>query len=338
MLFSVVIAVRNEKSYILRCLEGVFSQDIDKEYEVIVVDGMSTDGTYELLNELKKKYKFSLIKNKKINAAAGRNLGIHQAKGDIIAFIDSDAIPSNDWLTQIETAFKKNNKSIAGVGGPDLIPKDSTDKEKAIGIVMTSSLARGGRFNPSTQHSLLDEERFVEHIPTCNLALKKDVIEKVGFFDEEFAKGQDLELNHRIIKAGYKLFYSPKIKVVHYRKNHIREFARQVFKWAKAKVAIIRKHGFNGLTSHVYIWPVYFILLFIVSFAFFYLLNIIQVFMLLLLIGFIFYGSIIIFESGRLSNNFCDKKLFLYSVFLFPVIHFSYGFGILNAILKKKIW
>ena len=202
MLFSVVIAVRNEKSYILRCLEGVFSQDIDKEYEVIVVDGMSTDGTYELLNELKKKYKFSLIKNKKINAAAGRNLGIHQAKSDIIAFIDSDAIPSNDWLTQIETAFKKNNKSIAGVGGPDLIPKDSTDKEKAIGIVMTSSLARGGRFNPSTQHSLLDEERFVEHIPTCNLALKKDVIEKVGFFDEEFAKGQDLELNHRIIKAG----------------------------------------------------------------------------------------------------------------------------------------
>ncbi len=338
MLFSVVIAVRNEKDYISRCLEGVFSQNIDKEYEVIVIDGMSTDGTFEQLNDLREKYKFSLIKNNKINAAAGRNLGIKQAKGEIIAFVDGDAIPSKDWLKQIDASFKKNDQSIAGVGGPDLIPEDSTDKENAIGVVMTSSLARGGRFNPSTQHSLLDEERFVEHIPTCNLALKKDVIEKLGFFDEEFVKGQDLELNYRIIEAGYRLLYSPKIKVVHYRKNHIREFASQVYKWAKAKVAIIRKHGFKGLTSHVYIWPVYFILLFIVGFAFFYLLNIFGVFLVLFLIGCIFYGSVIIFESSRLSNNFSDKKLFLYSVFLFPIIHFSYGFGILNAILKRKIW
>ena len=338
MLFSVVIAVRNEKDYISRCLQGVFSQDANENYEVIVVDGMSNDGTFEQLNELKKKYKFSLVKNNKINAAAGRNLGIQKAKGEIIVFIDGDAIPSNDWLKQIKNAFKKKDNSIAGVGGPDLIPGDSTDKERAIGIVMTSSLARGGRFNPSTQHSLLDEERFVEHIPTCNLALKKDVIGKVGLFDEEFVKGQDLELNYRIIKAGYRLFYTPKIRVVHYRKNHIREFARQVFKWAKAKVAIIRKHGFSGLTSHAYIWPVYFIFLFLVGFAFFYLLNIIEVFIILLFFGIIFYSSVIIFESSRLSDNFSDKKLFLYSVFLFPIIHFSYGFGILNALLKRKIW
>ena len=337
MLFSVVIAVRNEKNYIMRCLEAVFSQDIDEDYEVIVVDGMSTDGTFELLNKLKKP-NFSLIKNKKINAAAGRNLGIKQAKGDIVAFIDGDAIPSNDWLTQIKKAYKKHDNSVAGVGGPDLLPEDSRYKEKVIGIVMTSSVARGGRFNPSTQHSLMDDERFVDHIPTCNLAIRKNVIEKVGFFDEDFAKGQDLELNYRIIKAGYKLLYSPKIKVVHYRKNHIREFARQIFKWAKAKVAIIKKHGFDGLTSHVYLWPIYFILLIIFGFTFFYLLDIIRIFFMFLLLGVILYGSIIIFESGRLSKNFNDKKIFLYGVLLFPVIHFSYSLGVLNAILKKKIW
>ena len=67
MLFSVVIAVRNENKIIERCLEGVLSQDIDEEFEVFVVDGMSDDGTFETLQELKKKINFSLLRNKKIN-------------------------------------------------------------------------------------------------------------------------------------------------------------------------------------------------------------------------------------------------------------------------------
>ena len=65
----------------------------------------------------------------------------------------------------------------------------------------------------------MEEEKYVEHIPTCNLCLKREVFDDVGLFDEEFVKGQDLELNYRIIQAGYKLLYSPKITVVHYRKT-----------------------------------------------------------------------------------------------------------------------
>jgi GT2 family glycosyltransferase len=136
---------------------------------------------------------------------------------------------------------------------------------------MTSPIARGGKLNPSTQHSLMEEEKYVEHIPTCNLCLKREVFDEVGFFDESFVKGQDLELNYRIVKAGFKLLYSPNITVVHYRKNHVRDFARQIFKWAKAKVAIIRKHGFQGLTSHVYLWPLYAIVSFVLGFTLFYL-------------------------------------------------------------------
>jgi len=76
MLFSVVIAVKNEVTYIKRCLESVFNQDFDGKYEVIVVDGMSTDGTFELIEELQKKFDFKLLKNSGINAAVGRNIGI----------------------------------------------------------------------------------------------------------------------------------------------------------------------------------------------------------------------------------------------------------------------
>lgn len=336
MLFSVVIAVKNEEKYIEKCLESVFNQDFDGEYEIIVVDGMSTDGTFELLEKLQKKYDFKLFKNPKINAAAGRNIGIKNSNGKYIAFVDGDAIPAHDWLIQIKKVFEK--KDVAGVGGPDLLPEDSSDKEKNIGRVMTSPIARGGKLNPSTQHSLIEEEKYVEHIPTCNLCLKREVFDEVGFFDESFVKGQDLELNYRVVKAGFKLLYSPNITVVHYRKNHVRDFARQIFKWAKAKVAIIRKHGFQGLTSHVYLWPLYAIVSFILGFALFYLLDILRVFLFLLLLAVVFYISVILFESGRLAKKFKDNKLFLYTMFLLPVLHISYAYGVLISLIKKEIW
>jgi len=264
MLFSIIIAVRNEKRLIERCLVSVFKQDIKDKYELIIVDGMSNDGTFEKLEELKEKYDFKLLRNKKINAAAGRNIGVKNSKGEFIAFVDGDAIPKKNWLSNIKLTFEKHEE-VVGVGGPDLLPPDSTYKEQSIGRIMTSPLARGGRLNPSTQHSLMEEEKYVGHIPTCNLSLRREVFDKVGFFDEGFVKGQDLELNYRIVKAGFKLLYSPNIKVLHYRKNDIKSFSKQIFKWAKAKVAIIKKHGFDGITSHVYLWPIYLIFGFILS-------------------------------------------------------------------------
>ncbi len=333
---SVVIAVRNEINYIEKCIESLFHQDFDGEYEVIVVDGMSDDGTYELLQELQKKYNFKLLRNEKKNAAAGRNIGIDEARGEAIAFIDGDAIAAKNWLSSIRKAFEKSN--AIGVGGPDLLPEDSEYKARAIGLVMTSPLARGGRFNPSTQHAMMEKERYVEHIPTCNLCLKKEIFDEVGKFDENFVKGQDLELNYRIVKAGYKLFYSPSIQVIHYRKQHIRHFARQIYKWAKAKAAIIKKHGMRGITSHIYLWPAYALIAFLLLFSFCLLFNLMQLFSFLLFLGLLFYSFAVLFESARIARKYRDKKLFLYAMLLFPLVHISYAYGIMMALMRKKIW
>lgn len=332
---SVVVAVRNEKNYIERCIESLLNQNYD-DYEIIVVDGMSNDGTYELLQKLQKKHGFKLFQNKKRNAAAGRNIGIKAAEGDIIAFIDGDAIADKNWLSNIKSAFERSG--AIGVGGPDLIPEDSDEKSKIIGYVMTSPIARGGRFNPSTQHAMMEEERYVKHIPTCNLALKREVFNEVGLFDEEFVKGQDLELNYRITKAGYRLFYSPSIKVVHYRKQSIKSFARQIYKWAKAKVAIIKKHGMYGMESHIYLWPAYAILFFLILFSIFLLFGAIELFFLLLFLGLIFYFLSILFESARIAFRYNCKKTFLYGLLLFPLIHISYAYGVMVALMRRKIW
>jgi glycosyltransferase involved in cell wall biosynthesis len=338
MLFSVIIAVRNEEKYIKKCLEGVFSQDIKDDFEVIVIDGMSTDDTYKILKNLQKKYKFTLIKNEKINAAAGRNRGIEKAKGKFIAFVDGDAIPKKNWLSNIKSVFEPSKINVAGVGGPDLLPEDSSDKEKCIGLVMTSPLARGGRINPSTQHTLSVEERSVGHIPTCNLCLKKSVLDEMKGFDETFVKGQDLELNHRIRKAGYTLLYSPKVVVVHYRKDSFRSFARQIYKWAKAKVAIIKKHGIEGFVSHVYMWPVYAVLGLLLSLCLFWFVDLLAIFRWLFFIGCISYVGIVFAESMRLAITNNKKKLLWYAILLIPVVHGAYSIGVWNALIKRKIW
>ncbi len=338
MEFSIIIACRNEFEYIEKCIKSIYNQDYKGDFELIVVDGMSTDGTYEKLKDLKKKYKFQLYQNPMLNAAAGRNTGIKKAKGEYTAFIDGDAIAHPDWLTQIKKTFEQNPKVI-GVGGPDLLPDESTERSRMIGQVMSSPVARGGKLNPSTQHSLMDENKYVEHIPTCNLCLKKEVYKKVGMFDEAFVKGQDLELNYRIKRAGFKLLYSPKIRVVHYRKHHIRSFVRQIYKWAKAKVAIIKKHGMQqGIISHIYLWPLYGTIGFFAMLSFFYFIDRLPIFMFLLFLGLIFYLTVILVESVNLSQKYKNKKILPFAALLFPIVHLSYAFGVLRALVKKNIW
>lgn len=336
MEISVVIAVRNEVDHIKDCVQSVLNQDYKKTYEVIIVDGMSTDGTYELLGKLQKKHKFTLLKNPKFNAAAGRNIGIEHAKGKYIAFIDGDAAASKDWLKQITKAF--GSSDAIGVGGPDSLPEDSDKMSRMIGYVMTSPVARGGKLNPSTQHSLMKEKQYVEHIPTCNLCLKREVFDDVGFFDETFVKGQDLELNYRIVNAGYKLQYSPRIRVIHHRRQRVTDFAKQIYKWAKAKVAIIKKHGFHGLVSHIYLWPAYALIAFLATFSFFLFFNLMNIFLMLIFLVVATYVFVVIFESARLAKKFGEPSLFLYAVFLLPVLHAAYKCGIMVALLRRKIW
>jgi glycosyltransferase involved in cell wall biosynthesis len=335
VLISVVVAVKNERPHIRKCIEALSRQNY-APYEVIVVDGMSTDGTYELLEELQETHDFRLLRNPLENAAAGRNRGIETARGDIVAFVDGDAVPYDDWLSQISRLFVEHD--VAGVGGPDLLPGDSIYKSKAIGRVMTSPLARGGQLNPSTQHTMEKGTSYVDHIPTCNLALRRSVVEEVGMFDEAFVKGQDLELNHRIRRAGHRLLYSSRVRVVHYRKQHIRHFARQIYKWAKAKVAIVKKHGLQGMLSHVYLWPAYGLTGLLGALALFWFLGILDWLVVLLFLGGVAYAMAIALESVRLAHGYHDIRLFLYALLLLPGVHVSYAYGVLYALLRRRIW
>ena len=126
--------------------------------------------------------------------------------------------------------------------------------------------------------------------------------------------------------------------MVHFRKNQVMDFARQIFKWAKAKVAIIKKHGMDGLVSHVYLWPMYVLIGFIAGFILFFLLGWMPVFFWLFAIGVLLYIVVVFGESVRLTRKFSNSRLLMYSLGLIPIVHISYFGGVFAALVKRKIW
>ena len=117
MFISVIVAVKNEERYVRKCIDSLLNQNYPADnYELIVVDGFSTDGTWEILQELKNQNPgLKIFKNPKENAAAGRNIGIRNSKGEYAAFIDADAVADTNWLENISKTFEKVD--AAGVGG-----------------------------------------------------------------------------------------------------------------------------------------------------------------------------------------------------------------------------
>lgn len=326
-MISVVVAVKNQIEYIEQCLNSLAAQNYS-DYEVIFVDGKSTDGTREFLDkQIQNKQNFILLDNNLEDAASGRNMGIHKAKGEIIAFIDADAFADQDWLKNISSSFNQiTDEAIIGVGGPNLPPQDQTDKANVITKVLSSPFGSGGSLNPSMQHKNPNKTKIVKHIPTCNLSIKKGMLNKGFLFDPRFKKGHDFELSMRLAKSGHRFLYNPLIKVWHYRKKSLRSLAKQIFKWGVGRALLIKKQGVN----FTYLLPLFMLgTLLGICVLSLYLPALLFVVLVILAL----YILIISIESVKASLN--NTRLFPYAFTAFLVIHFAYTAGLIKGLLKK---
>jgi len=123
-MISVVIPTKNEAKNIEHCLVSLIHQNFKGKYEVILVDGFSTDGTIKYARKhIKKIYQYSIHKQVPRGPAAARNYGAKLAKYPIVAFIDADCIAREDWLERIWEDFQKDEQ-LVGVGGI-LAPRDA---------------------------------------------------------------------------------------------------------------------------------------------------------------------------------------------------------------------
>ncbi len=229
---SVVICAYNAERTIGACLESLGRLEYPN-YEVIIVDDGSRDQSAAVAMGFPR---FRLIRQSNKGLAAARNIGLKAAGGEIVAYIDSDCIVDSHWLTLIVRAIEEND--FDGCGGPNYAPHE----ERRLAACVAAS--------PGAPTPVLTAEDRAEHLPGCNLALRKVVLNALGGFDPQFVlAGDDVDICWRALEAGYVLGYSPAAFVWHSRRSTVKGYWRQQFGYGQAEALLYRKYPqcFNAL-------------------------------------------------------------------------------------------
>jgi len=234
-LVSVVMPVRNEENYIEAALRSVLTQDYPGDrMEVIVADGMSNDGTRDVVRSFQAQYEnVKLIENPGRIAPTGLNAALQVAKGSIIVRIDGHCEPAPDYVSRCVQHLQDEN--VDGVGGPIDTVGESFVAE-AIAVAMSSSFGVGG----SAFRTIKDRAMRVETIPFP--AYTRQAIQKVGLYDEQLVRNQDDEYNYRLIKLGGTLLLTPDVRSRYFSRASLRSLWRQYFQYGFWKVRVMQKH------------------------------------------------------------------------------------------------
>ena len=196
MKISVIVIMYNSSKTIENCIKSLLRQTYD-DYEIIVVDDCSKDDSVEKV----KKYPVRLFCMKK-NSGVGavRNFGIKKAKGEIIAFTDSDCEVKENWLYMIGKTFNMFPKTGA-VGGSVMNSSKTT-------------LAYADYFLNYSEHIPKSKIKEVKTIPTLNIAYKKELIK--GLYFPTIRNSEDTIFNYKFVSMGNKIIFNPDIQVYHF--------------------------------------------------------------------------------------------------------------------------
>jgi glycosyltransferase involved in cell wall biosynthesis len=193
---SIIIPAYNEEKYIKGCLESLKNQT-HRDFEVIVVDNNSVDDT----KKISSKYTKKVVSCKKQGISAARNFGAKHASGDILCFIDADAVVSKHWIKSLKETFEKN-KNIAAVNGFIIFPSNDPIKYllyNFYNVIVFSCLFVGNKVG----------KYFVSG---NNMAIRKELFFRVGGFPEQVV--EDIWLARKLRKyKSLNIMFNPKMKI-----------------------------------------------------------------------------------------------------------------------------
>lgn len=229
---SVIVPVYNRAKDIHRCISALFSQTYPKDmFEIIIVDDYSTDNLKEEVSGYKNvKY---VLNELEFGLPAARNMGLKEAKGNIIIFLDDDAIPENDYIQNVVKIFQ-THESVGGVTGKLKNVAVQEIKKGILGRIM-KHYARffgiSGFFVnldgvgeilstgfTTSNFEKVDKIMEVRWLSGCNMSYSRETVEKTGLFDNKYsghAYHEDADFSYRAYKKGYKLYATPHALVEH---------------------------------------------------------------------------------------------------------------------------
>ncbi len=326
---SIIIPIYNEEKYIKECIFSIMQCDYDiAQMEILLVDGMSEDGTREIIRQLQQKYAcIALIDNPQKIAPVAMNLGIKEAKGEYLFIVSAHASYTKSYFTKlVEQIQRLDADCVGGVLKTDV--KNHSVKADAIKEVLSHPLGVGNASfrTGSTQIREVDTVAF-----GC---YNKKTFELYGYFDETLVRNQDIELNKRIVNGGGKIYLIPDVQCTYYARENFRDLAKNQYQngfWNMLTAYYTKT--LNSLSLRHFI-PLLFVLSLIIPFG---ISFIFPQMLWLSLFSLVSYLSLVIIISIKLKNS---SNSIVYLIMSFLILHFSYGLGSLMglfAVAKKTI-
>ena len=321
MKLSVICPIYNEEKHIAACLDSILRQDFPKEeLEVLLVDGMSTDRTREIVQQYTAQYPFIfLLDNPKRIVPTGLNIGIRVAQGDVIIRLDAHAIyPDNYFSVLVDKLYALNADNVGGLCRT--LPAKDTPMCEAIAAALSSPFGMGdSHFRIGT-----NKEMQVDTVPFG--CFRREVFDRIGYFDEELVRNQDDEFNGRIIKYGGRIYLIPSIVVDYYARDTFGKVSKMFYQYGLFKPLVNKKLG-NPATVRQF-FPFFFVLGLIIGLPLSFVHPIFCIVYIAVILCYLFLASYFSFKQ------FKDIKRILLLIGTFITIHVSYGWGYLRGLIK----
>ncbi len=226
MKISIFICTYNRGDLISGTLKSLINNQTKKPDEIVIVNGGGENNCAETLDYWKTKFdSIVVIETKNKNLSVSRNIGLPYCTGEIVMQTDDDARPFPDWIERMAEFHKKYKN--AGVIGGTVVDGSSTS--------FISQIADASTF-PRYQSI-----QFVRSVPGVNSSYKKEVIQKVGKYDESLFRGEDVDYNWRVKLSGWDVLYVPTIKVEHIHRSTWKALFKQHFMYGRAHYLVRSK-------------------------------------------------------------------------------------------------
>jgi GT2 family glycosyltransferase len=229
--FSIVIALKGDNPYVRETLARLKELDY-ADFEVFVLP----DELFSAGDGVR------VIPTGPVGPAAKRDAALKWATGEIVAFLDDDTFPERDWLKNAVKYFQ--DQSVAAIGGPAVTPPTDDERQQASGGVYVSLLGGGNyayRYMPK-------EMKEVDDFPTCNLLVRRAVLERLGGFDTTFWPGEDTKLCLEITRTlGMKIVYAPDVVVYHHRRALFAGHLKQVRSYSQHRGYFVKRFPATSL-------------------------------------------------------------------------------------------
>ncbi|MBF88936.1 MAG: succinoglycan biosynthesis protein exoa [Candidatus Marinimicrobia bacterium] len=318
---SIVIPMLNEEKYIGRCLMSLVDQDWEGlPLEIIVVNGLSKDRSHEIVEGFKSNFSLlKIIENPRRITPISLNMGVKASTGEVIIILGAHSYVAKDFVSK--NLYYLNTMVVDCVGG-SIAPIGDTYQGESIALAMSSPLGVGNAFyRYSKVQRLVDTVQFG--------AYRRDIFQKVGFFDEDLVRNQDFELNHRIVSTGGRILLAPEVHGYYVVRSSIPKLFKQYFDYGFWKTKVILKEV-SAFRLRYQIPPI-----FIVSLGITGIIGLFSNPFFILFKSILFlYGGLVLLISLKLSLNNGIKYIPILP-FAFMTLHFGFGLGLITSWFQR---